>query len=118
MPIDLLMNRPVTIVNRTDGDAVDEYGNEIPDEAATSTVGELQQQQRTEPGDAGETSDTRWLLMLPAGTVVNTGDAVIVDSEVYEVVGAPWPARNPRTQTVHHVEATLRRTSGDEGDGS
>lgn len=115
MPIDLLMNLPVTIVNRTDSDDVDEYGNAIPTENAMETVGELQQVRRDEPGDAGETSDTRWLLVLPAGTVVNTGDAVIADSEVYEVVGQPWPARNPRTGVVSHVEATLRRTAGDEG---
>ena len=115
MPIDLLLNRPVTIVTRTDSGSTDEYGNSIPSETMTETVGELQQVRRDEPGDAGETSDTRWLLVVPAGTVINTGDAVIVDSEVYEVVGAPWLARNPRTQTVHHVEATLRRTSGDEG---
>ena len=110
-----LLNRPITIVNRTDGDAVDEYGNATPDEATTATVGELQQERRGEPGAAGETSDTRWLLILPAGTVINTGDAVIVDSEVYEVVGQPWPARNPRTQAVSHLEASLRRTAGDEG---
>jgi hypothetical protein len=110
-----LLNRPITIVSRTDGDATDEYGNEIPDEAMTSTVGELQQERRDEPGASGETSDTRWLLVVPAGTVINTGDAVIVDNEVYEVVGAPWPARNPRTGTTSHVEASLRRTAGDEG---
>ena len=84
-------------------------------ETLVETVGELQQTQRTEPGDAGETSDTRWLLVLPAGTVVNTGDAVIVDGEVYEVVGAPWPARNPRLGVASHIEASVRRTAGDEG---
>lgn len=110
-----LLNRPVTIVTRTDGDAEDEYGNAVPDESMTTTLGELQQERRDEPNTAGETSDSRWLLILPAGTVINTGDAVIVDSEVYEVVGAPWPARNPRTGVVSHVEATLRRTAGDEG---
>lgn len=115
MPIDLLMNLPVTIVSRTDGGDADEYGNAIPTENATQTVGELQQIRRDEPDAAGETSDTRWLLVLPAGTAINTGDAVIVDNEVFEVVGAPWPARNPRTQAVHHLEATLRRTAGDEG---
>lgn len=115
MSLASLLNRPMVVINRSDDGDTDEYGNAIPTETLVETVGELQQAQRTEPGDAGETSDSRWLLVLPAGTVVNTGDAVIVDGEVFEVVGAPWPARNPRTQITHHIEATLRRTAGDEG---
>lgn len=109
-----LLNLPITIVNRASGDDVDEYGNAIPTESLVETVGELQQIRRDEPSEAGETSDTRWLLIVPAGTVLNTGDVVIVGNEVFEVVGQPWPARNPRTGAASHIEATLRRTSGDE----
>lgn len=110
-----LLNRPLTIVNRTDSTAIDEYGNAIPTETLVETVGELQQVQRSEPVAEGELSDTRWLLVLPAGTVLNTGDAVIVDGEMFEVTGQPWAARNPRTGAQSHVEATCRRTAGDEG---
>lgn len=110
-----LLNRSVTIVNRSGGAGTDEYGNAVPDESLVETVGELQQQQRAEPVAEGELSDTRWLLVLPAGTLIGTGDAVIVDGETFEVVGAPWPVRNARTGDEHHVEATVRRTAGDEG---
>lgn len=110
-----LLNRAVTIINRSDGSETDGYGNAVPDEFLVETVGELQQQQRSEPVAEGELSDSRWLLVLPAGTLIGTGDAAIVDGEVYEVVGAPWPMRNPRTGAPHHIEATVRRTAGDEG---
>lgn len=110
MTLETLLNRPVTIVNRS-GDEVDEYGGGVPAEAFVETVGELQQQRRTEPGDQGELSDTTWALFLPAGTVIGTGDQVLCDGDTYEVVGAPWAARNPRLRVESHVEATLRRTA-------
>lgn len=110
-----LLNRPLTIINRTDDGDEDEYGNAVPAEAFVDVVGELQQQRRDEPDAEGETSDTRWLLVLPAGTVIGTGDGVICDGEAFEVVGAPWMARNPRTGAVSHIEASIRRTAGDEG---
>lgn len=110
MTLSSLLNRPLTLVSRSDEGATDLYGNPAPTETQTAVLGELQQVRRTEPDDSGELSDTTWLLVLPAGTSVNTGDAVICDGEVYEVIGDPWNARNPRTEVISHVEATLRRT--------
>jgi hypothetical protein len=81
------------------------------------TVGELQQQHRAEPDAAGELSDSTWLLILPAGETIKTGDGVIAGGQVYELIGDPWHARNPRTQEPSHIECTLRRTAADE-DGS
>lgn len=106
-----LLNLPVTIVRRTmDDDAFDP----VPVETTAATVGELQQTQRSEPVAEGELSVTTWLLVLPAETDIRTGDAVLAGAAMYEVVGDPWHARNPRTQLASHVEATLRRTAGDE----
>lgn len=110
-----LLSRSMTIVARSDTGDTDEYGNPVPTEAATTVLGELQQVRRDEPGDQGELSDTHWLLILPAGTSIDTGDAVICDGEIYEVVGDPWPARNPRTGAQSHIEATLRRTGSEGG---
>lgn len=106
-----LLNLPVTIVRRTETtDAFDP----VPVESLVETFGELQQTARAEPVGEGELSVTTWLLVLSAGTDVRTGDAVIADGATYEVVGAPWQARNPRTQLPSHVEATLKKTSDDE----
>jgi hypothetical protein len=120
MTLTALLNRPLTIVRRSPGDTTDEFGNRVPVETFVEAVGELQQQQRAEPVAEGEMSDARWILFLPAGTTIGTGDAVICDGERFELVGEPWPARNPRTRLKSHVEATLRRTSGadDEETGS
>lgn len=100
----------MTIVRRTAGATIDEFGNLINTEVVEAVVGELQQQRRTEPLAEGELSDTIWMLFLPAGTQLSTGDAIVCDGHIYELVGDPWEARNPRTQTASHVEATVRRT--------
>lgn len=111
-----LINRPCVITRRLSTGSEDDYGNLIPDESTIETVCELQQKQRTEPAGQGELSDTQWTLFLLPGDTLRTGDVVTVDDEDYEVVGEPWQARNPRTQLLSHVEATLRRTAstGDE----
>lgn len=114
MSLTTLINRPMTLIRRASTGSVDTYGNDVDGETTVAVLGELQQIQRTEPVAEGELSDTRWLLFLPAGTAIDTGDAVICDGEVFEVVGAPWPARNPRTGAQNHVEVTLRQTIREE----
>ena len=119
MPLAQLLNRPCTITRRSQSAETDEYGNAVPTEDVAATVCELQQRQRDESADQGEVSDTEWLLVLPAGTAIRTGDSVSIDGEDFELVGDPWSARNPRTGLESHIEATLRRTAGtDEEVGS
>lgn len=109
-----LLNRPCTIRRRSASGTIDDYGDAIATETTVDTVCELQRRDRAdaEPAGQGELSDTYWLLVLPAGTVIDTGDRVIVDGETFEMFGAPWPVRNPWTQAASHVEATVRRTAG------
>lgn len=105
----------MTLVRRSAGAVTDDFGNIISTETSEAVYGELQQQQRTEPLAEGELSDTRWILFLPAGTELGTGDAVICDGHIFELIGDPWAVRNPRTMLESHVEVTLRRTdSADE----
>ncbi len=113
MSLATLINRPCTLTLRTfDPDVVNEFGDEIPIEATADTVCELQQRARDETSDPGQVSATEWLVFLPAGTSIATGDTITVDGIRYEVTGQPWPARNPRTQVASHIEATVRRTEG------
>lgn len=115
MPLATLLNRPCTIFRRSPSGSKDDYGNAILTETAVETVCEIQQRSRTEEDDQGELSDTLWLGIFPGETVLRTGDEVRVEGiGNFELVGDPWPARNPRTQVEEHVEATLRRTVGDE----
>lgn len=110
----------MVLVQRGTSTNVDEFGNVVPVETLVSIVGELQQTRADEPLEDGETSDTRWTLFVPAGTPLATGDAVIVANQVYELIGDPWQARNPRTRQESHIECRLRRTAatGDEITGS
>lgn len=117
MSLTTLLNLPCVIERRTDSGATDRYGSPRASVSEMETVCELQQRTRDEPGDQGELSATDWRLYLPAGTDIDTSDTVIVDGIVFEVVGDPWQARNPRTRSQSHVEATLRKT-GDTQVGS
>lgn len=115
MPLSQLLNTPCTITRKTETEDKDAHGNPVTEPVEVETVCELQQLQQRgeqEPESMGELSDTRWLVIFPPGTVITTAATVTVGGQEYEMVGDPWNARNPRTQTEHHVEATLRRTAG------
>lgn len=114
MPISSLLNRVCTLVYRTEDGTPDAFGNPTIDITAVAAVCEVQQRQRDERTVAGEVATTYWAVYLPADTTVDDLAAVIVDGDVYELLGPPWPARNPRTQTVSHVEATAVRSAGSE----
>lgn len=107
-----LLNRAGSIIHRTAGTAVDIYGEPTQGTTSTAVLCEIQQQQRSEPGEGGEFSDTGWIGFFPTGTTLDTGDAVTVASMgTFEVVGEPWDA-NTGSAAVHHMEASLRKTLG------
>lgn len=122
MSIARLINRPCTLLLRSRAETTeDEYGNPVVGETPRiDTVCELQQERRDEAADEGETSDTRWKLFLLPNILdeddepieVDTGDAVEVDGEVYELTGEPWRVRSPFNGRDSHVQATCRRVSG------
>lgn len=117
-----MINRPCVLVLRDKTGEEDDFSNEAPDETEVESFCEIQQVDRSEPGDQGELSDTLWNGYFPAGTDLSTADAVRVpDLGEFELVGAPWPVRNRRTQQESHVEASLRRTGdleAEEDEGS
>lgn len=116
MSLDGLVNRPCTLVLRSESDERTELGNEVPDETLIETVWELQQKSRDEQPEEGEVSDTRWDAFFLPGTDLTTADAVIdgLTGHVFEVFGESWPVRNPTTQEESHIQATVRRTAGSE----
>lgn len=50
------------------------------------------------------------LYLEAAAADIDGFDRVAVDGITYEFLGPPWPALNPRTQVITHVESTVRRT--------
>lgn len=83
-------------------------------ESRVDAVWEVQQRSRDEL-DAAQISESLWNGFFLPGTDLDTSDAV-EDEELgtFEFVGAPWPARDPFSQTESHVEATLRLVAGPE----
>lgn len=118
MSVTSLVNTPCTVIRRVSGGEEDDYGNEIPTIEEVASVCEVQKQIRRsseEPEAEGELSDTLWLGIFLAGEDLTTADAIDVDGlGRMELIGAPWPVRNPRTQSVSHIEANLRLTAGAE----
>lgn len=102
-----LLRRDVSIVSRVDSSDVDDYGNAVQVETRTEVKGELQQIVR----GLGEAEDAvgveNLLLVLPAGTTLDSNDRIVVDSVSYEVVSPPSHVCNARTGQEHHVEVTL-----------
>lgn len=114
-----LLNRECVITQRSFDGAEDRDGNITATVTTATTVCELQQQHRAEtvgtrnqgaPPDRGEVAVSDWLLIVPAGTDLRHVDSVTVDGETFELIGEPWAARNPRTATESHIEATVRRS--------
>jgi hypothetical protein len=103
-----LMNRPATLLSRTQDGPDDEYGNPTWTEVAAATTCELQQEVGWE-AEGGVIQLSTWRVFLPAGTPADGWDAVNVDGDLYELEGDAWPARNPRTKNFTHVEARVRR---------
>lgn len=119
MSISRLINRPCELVLRDEG-GTDALGNPTTTEARFDAVCEVQQARRDEPVAAGETSDTRWLIWLLPDVEddlprrLDTGDAVEVDGDVYELVGDPDRVRDPWRRTTHHIELSARRVGSSE----
>lgn len=113
MPVTTLINRDCAILRRSASGETDDYGNETRTDTIVPTACELQQRSRDEEDDQGELSDTLWTAFFLPDEDIETGDALVVDGHVYEMVGSPWRAKHPLTQVVSHIEATLRRTAGD-----
>lgn len=114
MTLSALIDRPCTIVRRSETGTLDELGNEIPTEALVVSEWELQQRRRDEPEGEGELSATEWIAFFQSSAELSTGDAVI-DHDTgrqFELVGEPWPVRNPRTGEASHVEVSVRRVAG------
>lgn len=107
-----LMTEACTITNRsTEPNPSDPYGNDEIVETTTSSV--CYRHQR----DGGEdTVQADWQIQhegiwLPATVVLDGSSMVTVAGDVYELIGPPKRAYNPRTRQVSHYECTGRRVT-------
>ena len=107
MSLATFINQPCTIVQRT-ADTVDTFGDQSKTETSTAALCELQPVKESEV-EGGNIGVTTWRLYLAGEVDLNADDAVIVDSESYELVGDAIPRRNSRTGEVDYTEAVVRR---------
>ncbi len=105
-----LINRACTIVQRT-SDTVDTYGDQSKTETSTVAVCELQPLRQASRGEIedGNLSSEAFNLYLLGDHPLNADDAVIVDSETYELIGDAAPRRSPVSQQVVYTHAVVRR---------
>lgn len=120
MTLASLINEPCTITNWTtpnpltdtgDGPDYDEFGNIAPVDETIDTVCYREQRSTIEVTVDENTVTADWLFMFGAGTDIAATSTITVGDDTFAVVGKPWPARNPRTRTVHHVECNARQVT-------
>ncbi|HET7588597.1 MAG TPA: hypothetical protein VFK14_00205 [Solirubrobacterales bacterium] len=114
-----LMNTVATLIKRREGEEKDEFGAAVTSKEEVQILCEIQQRKARLAGSEGpgegETSATSWLGFFPAETDLRTSDAIVVEGiGKLELDGEPWHVHSPRTGAVSHIEATLRRTAGNE----
>lgn len=116
--VDNLMTHPATIIRRDRTGTLDDHGVPMVEAASgVTTVCYLDQagvagSQRVEENAGREYQELGYTGFFPATADLDGTDAVVVDGITYEVVGPPWYARDPLTDTVDHVELNLRVGTG------
>lgn len=104
------INHACTIIQRT-ADVADTYGDLSKTETTTDAVCELQPLPSTGRSEVegGNLTETLFNLYLDGLVALNADDAVIIDSETYELVGDSAPRRDPQTQSVLYTKCVVRR---------
>jgi hypothetical protein len=104
-----LLKIPCTVHSKTAG-GTDAYGNPTYADLPVSTTCWLDQLSRAEKG-VDEVDIEKYRLYLRAGVSISDRDVVEAVGHLFEVEGPPWQVVDPRSGSVHHIEATLRRTT-------
>jgi hypothetical protein len=106
-----LIRVPCTVHHINADGGADEYGNPTVGETVTDERCWLAQQVRNEPATDNVLLEAeRWAMYFESSVVLDASDRVDVLGETYEVVGPPWPVRDPLfPNRVDHIEATVER---------
>ncbi|MFF1633970.1 hypothetical protein [Leifsonia sp. NPDC058248] len=103
-----LLVQPLTVQTMS-GTSADEYGNTVPAAAGAPlpVLGYLEQQTSVEFILDRETTVSKWVAYLPAGTVIGPLDHIGFQGQTFQVDGEPQFVWNPRVREVDHIEAAL-----------
>ncbi len=104
-----LLNRSISVRSRA-VDVDDEYNNQTTSDTVTPTLGAFWPSSSSDNADGARTVET-WSGLLPLDVDLETGDAVDVDGETFEVTGKPVRQYNPRSGAFSHWEFDAERVS-------
>jgi len=103
-----MLDRPCTIIHRSQTGAWDRYHNPTwEDTATTETVWYVEQTEAREVTEGRTTGIATHLGVWPSATEVDDSDKVSSDGITYEVLGPPWQVWEPGSGESH-VEANVR----------
>jgi len=108
-PIDRLLTKPIALVWRTPSGDEDEWGSPVLTEVITQTKCYVRQRRTTDASEEGTVLSEHWEVFLPADTPIQAWDAVELDGERYEVIGAPDHEWNARLGEVNHITIAIAR---------
>ena len=108
-----MLTQTVTIERRSAATTDPDYGNDVPGTvSAEVTQAYVEQTDAVEITVNRETYRTDWRVFLLPEVTIDGSDRIIHGSRVLEVIGSPHEVWNPRTRSVHHIEALAREVTG------
>ena len=102
-----MLDRPCTIIGRSQTGPVDRYNEPTWLETSEPTVCYIEQTDTREITVGRNTGIATHLGVLPSGTVIDDSDRIEVGSTTYEVLGPPARLWEPELGESH-VEVALR----------
>lgn len=107
MSLTSLLTQDVQILPFEEG-AVNEYNDPTPSFGDPVDVkAYVEKRGGDEELEDRETAVSRWLLVLGPGALLDHRDRIVYDGQVFQVDGTVDEVWNPRTASVHHIEADL-----------
>lgn len=121
MDLSRLLRTPIVVEHITQDGPPDGMGDPTEESTWSLHLGYVWQENATDNTANAEISvdQSRLALARTAAGLLTAGDRIYVGGtladpstgERFDIDGAPWDARNPRTQLIEYVQARLVRTT-------
>ena len=114
MTIDQLLQTAATIQRRA-ASTTDSHGSPVSATTSTTSVFcyiEQRPSAGSETLGPQNTARAEYLVVLPAGTSVDSSDHIVIGSTTYEVTSIPWSVKHAPTGVEHHVEVIVTEVTG------
>lgn len=107
--VDRLLTKRIALISREDSGNQDEWGSPVLTETITETKCYVRQRRTTDASEEGTVLSEHWEVFLSRDTPIRAWDAVELDGERYEVIGAPDHEWNARLGEVNHITLAIAR---------